>query len=300
LKDIGKIIFYFAGTILLGALLAPPLFWSAHYLADQFNITAMQQFLAGTDFQRFFNRAVLVAAVLMIWPTVKWLRIRSLQDLGLQPDPARWRHLGIGFAIACGSLVLLGAGLIFADLYKLKEPLPIHRLTGVLMTAAVVAVLEETLFRGAIQGLVQRTTSKWTALFFVSAIFSIIHFLKPREDLVPHSDVTWSSGFALIPHAFWQFQEPLLVAGGFATIFLVGLIAGYARLRTNALWLSIGLHAGWIFGKMGFSKLTKRTGSAWPWFGNDLLVGLGPVCVVLLTGVVVWCWLNYADRKKRV
>ncbi len=63
--------------------------------------------------------------------------------------------------------------------------------------------------------------------------------------------IHWWSGLALLPEAFSQFHEPALLLGGFTTLLLAGLILGYARDRTQSLWMPIGLHAGWILGKMG-------------------------------------------------
>ena len=83
--------------------------------------------------------------------------------------------------------------------------------------------------------------------------------------------------------------------GGFTTLFCVGWILGSARLQTRSLWLSIGLHAGWILGIMSFSKATRRIlkiQETLPWFGGDLTVGLGSVAVVLLTGGLVWLYLR--------
>ena len=100
------------------------------------------------------------------------------------------------------------------------------------------------------------------------------------------------SGFVLLPHSFWQFGDPLLVAGGFTTLFFVAMILAWARLATRALWLPIGLHAGWIFGLKTFSALSRHRAPRSLWFGDSLLVGLGSVGVVLLTGGVVWSALR--------
>src|SRR3954467_11639267 len=83
LKDIAKIFAYLAGVILLGALLAPPLYWGAMWLAGHGIFPALAEF----KFQKFFNRAALVAAVLLLWPAIRWLRVRGWHDLGIQPDP---------------------------------------------------------------------------------------------------------------------------------------------------------------------------------------------------------------------
>ncbi|MEA3188004.1 MAG: protease family protein [Chthoniobacter sp.] len=293
MKDIGKIFLYLLGTVFVGALLAPLLFWIAQSLGSHLENARLVALLTETDFQRFFNRAVLVAAFALLWPLVRALRIRNLgEDIGLRRERRPWRRLGTGFAIAMASLALLGTCLIACEIYYIKGNIPWSRIAWLPLTAFTVAIIEEVLFRGAIQGVVQRTATDFFGIFSVAFLFSAIHFLKPPENAVAATQVHWWSGFALVPQAFWQFEQPGLLFGGFTTIFIVGLILGYARCRTRSLWMPIGLHAGWIFGKMSFSKITKRTAEAWPWFGSDMLVGFGPVLILLATGLVVWFWLR--------
>jgi len=59
LKDAARLLGYFAATILLGALLAPPLFWAGQWLAGHSVFPALAKF----DFETFFHRALLLAAV---------------------------------------------------------------------------------------------------------------------------------------------------------------------------------------------------------------------------------------------
>lgn len=298
MKEIGKISLYLAATIFFGALLAPLLFWGAPALAHGLGNARLAAFFAETDFQRFFDRAVLVAAVALLWPLVRALHIRNFgEDLGLRRDSRAWRHFFSGFGIAIFTLAVLGAWVTVADVYNFKANIPWGKIALLPLTAITVALIEEALFRGALQGVVRRTATDGAALVFIAALFAAVHFLKPPENAVAPHEVAWWSGFALVPQAFWQWGEPKLLLGGFSTLFLVGLILGFARIRTRSLWMPAGLHAGWIFSKMGFSKMTRRAAEDWPWFGKDMLIGLGPVLVLLLTWGVVWLWLR--NEKSR-
>lgn len=288
MKEISKIILYLLVTVALAALIAPPLYWAIHWSASH----GFLLFLAKYPFHRVFNRAMLFAALALLWPLAKWLHIRSWSDLNLAPDPARLRNLLRGFLLAFGLLALLGAGLVASPLYEIRPHINWAKLAMLPLTAACVALLEEGLFRGAIQGLIQRSASTATALVFVSALYSIVHFVKPKGHQAAGAAVTWFSGLELIPHAFWQFSQPLLLFGGFTTLFIAGLILGYARLRTRALWMPIGLHAGWIIGKMGLGRVADKTADAPPWFGPDFLVGIAPLLVLVLSACVVWWWLH--------
>jgi membrane protease YdiL (CAAX protease family) len=294
LKDIAKILGYFAAVILLGAILAPPLYWGGQWLAG----LGVFEFLAETDFQKYFNRAILVAAVLLLWPTVRWLRIRGWRELGLRPDQQWFVHLVVGFWIAAVLVAAMAAVYIEVGIYRWKVVLPWSALPRLAFSAVCVALLEEALFRGAILGLFRRTLTKWNAVFWTTTIFAALHFLKPDDDVVI-SPVGVASGFALVPHAFHQFGEPLLLLGGFTTLFVLGWLLGYATIRTGSLWMAIGLHAGVVFVKMGFSKFTKREEAYLPWVGKELQIGLVPVGVLLVALLLVWLWLWYEDRRER-
>ena len=294
MKEVARIIAYFAGVVLLGALLAPPLFWSGNALAARGTLT----FLGDVSFQRYFNRAVLIAALVLLWPAVRSLRIKGWRDLGIEPD-ARWRrHALAGFAIGAGLVAAMALVYVPLGFYRWKAQLPWGKLPSLALSALTVAVIEECLFRGAILGLFRRALRPFTALACVTAIFSILHFLKPDDDFAI-ARVGWLSGFTLLPHTFHQFAEPMTVLAGFTTIFVLGWVLGYATLRTRSLWMPIGLHAGVVFVKMSFAKFTKRDGELLPWIGSELQIGLVPVAVLALGGVLVWLWLRYEPSATR-
>ena len=294
MKEIRKILLFLIGSALLGALLAPWLYWGGKWLAER----TQWEFLIEADFPKFFDRAVLVAAALLLWPTFRSMRIRSLEELGLARDARGWPHLWLGFACAFLCMAAYGGLLLYLGVYRLKIEPPWIALLKVAGSAAVVATLEEWLFRGVILGFFRRALVDWPALFCTSAIFSVVHFLKP-----PAADlgaIDWLSGLRVLPSCFEKFSEPALVGAGFTTLFLVGWVLGWAVFRTRALWLGIGLHAGWVFAKFGFSKLTKRSiTDTMPWLGEDMIVGLGALSVVLCSWLAAWMLLVYVDSRSR-
>ncbi len=290
MKEVARIIAYFAGVVLLGALLAPPLYWAGNALAARGSFT----FLGEVSFQRYFNRAALIAAIALLWPAVRSLQIKGWRDLGLGPD-ARWRqHALAGFLIGAGLVAALALIYVPLGFYRWKPQLPWEKLPGIALSSIVVAVIEECLFRGAILGLFRRALRPFAALLWVTAIFSILHFLKPDDDFTI-ARVGWLSGFTLLPHVFHQFAEPMTLLAGFTTIFTLGWVLGCATLRTRSLWMGIGLHAGVVFVKMGFAKFTKRDAELLPWVGSELQIGLVPVAVLALGGVLVWLILRHED-----
>jgi uncharacterized protein len=296
LKPLLKILLYLVATVVLGTLLAPPLYWGGQWLASQ----DILKWLADTPFRKFFHRGLLIAALVLLWPTAKWLKIHGTQALGLNHNPRWWRDAATGLLVSFLMMTLLAVVLISIHFVKLKTGLHLRPFLKIAGSAITVAFLEEWLFRGAILGLLARTLREGWALFATSALFSVLHFLKPETGHFP-GPVGWFSGFKLIPGSFAQFSDPWMVAGGFTTLFCLGWLLGWARLKTRSLAMSIGLHAGIVIGFMSFSKATKRmmrVQDTLPWFGGDLKVGLGSVIVVLLTGAVVWIILRRRSRQQ--
>jgi membrane protease YdiL (CAAX protease family) len=294
LKALGQILLYLVGTVLIGALLAPPLFWVAQAAGAQIHDEALSAFLARTDFQRYFDRAVTVSALLLLWPLMRELRIQNFgYDLGLVRDRRGPRRCGAGFLVALAPLLILGAVLIATGVYKLHSHFRYGKLAWLPFTALVVALIEEFLFRGALQGAVRKTAVDEFAMIAVAVLYAAVHFLKPPGSETQPGSVHWWSGLALLPDTLAGFRQPGLLLGGFTTLLAAGLILGYARDRTRSLWMPVGLHAGWVLGKVGLLEVTRHS-AAWPWVGPDILIGLAPLLTLMATGGVVWAMLREA------
>lgn len=292
MKDAAKLLAYLAAVLLFGALLAPPLYWLVQSLAGR----GVMPFLARYDFETFFHRALLLGALLFFWPLLRWLGIRRWRDLGLEKSRRAARDAGFGFLAAALPLLCFAATLIAFGVYSIRGSIGVGGIAQRTLSAMVVPFLEEPLFRGLILGALLRAASPMTAMFFTSAFFSILHFLKAPENT--STVVIWSSGFVSIANAFSQFVQPLLFLAGFATLFLLGWILADARLRTRSLWLSIGLHGGWIFAAALFSKIARRQAELLPWLGKNLLVGLAPLGVALVTWAIVRAWIRHVETGR--
>ena len=285
LKAFAQVLLYLAATVLIGALLAPPFYWGAHDVADHLHNTHLTAFLAKTTFPRFFDRAIMITALALVWPLLRTVRIQNFgYDLGLVRDRRGFRRLVAGFLIALLTLLILGGILIAAGVLRARTHLPYEKLAWLPVTAFAVAILEEILFRGALQGMARKTAVDGFAMVTVAIFYAAVHFLKPGA--APITEIHWWSGLALLPDTVSQFRQPALLLGGFTTLLAVGLVLGYARDRTRSLWLPIGLHAGWVLGKMSLTDVTHQT-IAWPWLGPDILIGLAPLLTVLAAWAIV-------------
>jgi uncharacterized protein len=293
LKDVAKLAAYFVATIVVGALLAPILFWSAQSLAAHGIFSSLARY----DFEAFFHRALLVAAVIFLWPLLRVSNIRRIADLDLAPNSNWTRDFFTGAAISAVPLLCCGALLISVHVYLLRHSVAWPRFGRVLVASLTVPFIEETFFRGIVLGVLLRTGRKYVAISVVSAIFAVVHFLKAPERT--SEIVTWTSGFSSIAHAFDGMGDPMLLASALATLFLIAWILADARVLTHSLWLSIGLHAGWIFSSGAFGRLARQQTLGFPWIGQSMLVGIIPLGVAALTWALMRIWLKY-DRLSKV
>jgi len=185
--------------------------------------------------------------------------------------------------------------LIATRILTLKTVLPWTSLVGVLGAAVAVPLIEELFFRGLLLGILLRNLRPSLSALLTAAFFAVLHFLKAPGRT--SANITWVSGFRSLAHSFGQFADPMMVLALFATLFLIGWILADARLRTRSLFLPIGLHSGWIFVAGVVGKLTRRDTAMLPWLGTNLLTGLLPLALGLITWALMIGWLRYADRS---
>ena len=293
MKDAAKLAAFFIGIVIVGALLAPILFWSAQSLAGY----GAFPFLAKYDFETFFHRAILIAAALLLWPFLCISHVHSMADLGLAPNPRWGRDLCAGILLSVIPLLCCGVLLVAFHVYSLRYTFAWTRLGKVLVASITVPFIEEAFFRGIVLGVLLRTGRKYMPILAVSAVFAAVHFFKAPERT--STIVTWASGLNSIAHSFGRVGDPMMLASAFATLFVFGCILAVARVHTDSLWLPIGFHAGLIFASGTFSWLTHRQMVALPWLGKNLLVGIVPLCVAAITWIIVRTWLKY-DRASSV
>ena len=292
MKDVIKLAAYFVATIVIGAVLAPILFWSAQSLAGH----GVFSFLTRYDFETFFHRALLVAAVVLLWPLLRVSQVRSMADLGIVPNPRWGRDLSAGAVVSVIPLLFCGVLLIALHIYALRHSFAWSRFGKMLMASIAVPFIEEAFFRGIVLGVLLRTGRKYIAIFAVSVIFAAVHFLKAPDRT--SEIVTWTSGFSSIAHALDGIGDPMMVVSAVATLFFIGWILADARVLTRSLWLPIGLHAGWIFASGTFSLLARQRIPALPWVGKNLLVGIIPLGVTALTWVIMRIWVKHARASQ--
>ena len=311
---------YTVGVFVLGALFAPVLYGWGKWLLDvcqnhgwdrRPSLAWFMVPLGKTQFRGYFDRAALVVALAGLWPLFKALHMRRAEVLGQSNFANGWRQLLTGFALAVALLFIMGAVFLQTGVCGLNAKADWLGLAAPLASAVTVACLEEFLFRGAVLGVLRRSLGTRGAILWTTLLFSTVHFLKPPLDgaIV---DVRWWSGFQIIPQLFSGFTKWDHLLAEFLLLAAVGWMLACVRVSTNALWGSIGLHAGWVFGMKYFSKLTLpkhalHDGLFAPWIAENTCkaivgsyVGLVPVAVILLTGALMLRLCKFSAQEKEI
>jgi hypothetical protein len=303
-SEVGAALLWVLGAILLAAVITPWLYQGGKWLAATAELRELPSLLesvAGScgraEIDRFYDRALLMSALLLL-PFLR-RRIKHLRhETHTGPDRRKrypWRSIMaqilIGCGIAGGMLWAMGLWLEAIGAYTTKpSPPPFGKiLSKVLIPAIAAPLLEEWLFRGILLGLWLRFAKPITACIGTSLVFAFVHFLEPAKDAVIADPTHPLAGFQLVGKILAHFSDPLFFSTEFAVLFGVGWILAWARVRTGALWFSIGLHAGWVAAFKGFNLFHVAVADhpLRPWgIGSGLSSGLLPLLMLGVTAGV--------------
>jgi membrane protease YdiL (CAAX protease family) len=132
-----------------------------------------------------------------------------------------------------------------------------------------------------------------------SAVYAAVHFLQKAPG---PQRIDWLSGIRLLPELFRIPPEGAGLAPAFFALLLAGAILALAYQRTGSLFMSIGLHAGWIFWLTAYRSLTRGTADGSPliWGGDKLIDGWLPCLILAVVLAGVWRGCGATDRPGRL
>lgn len=330
-SDITKTLIFFILTTACAAAITPWLYNAGMMLVEVEAthrtspvITWLAQKCAHAELPRYFNRAMLLCALLLIGPFIMWMR---LGQTGKQPrqspwrlrlpehsiahdhgqpltrNPRAWLHLTTGFLLAGSLLTLMVWLLLLTGWFSLTHPLDwIEATRESLASAAFAGLVEEWIFRGILLGIFLRSLRPAVAIVSVSLLFAALHFLLPPDGVKVMNPDSLDSGFRMISLIIQRFMHPQTFALSFITLFAMGLILAYARYRTASLWLPIGLHTGWVFVHRIFQHMAELSGKHLAhmevFIGADRKSGLLPLCLLIATGLLVHVFVQISDESR--
>lgn len=305
---------WMALSLVLAAVLAPWLYQAGNHLARAAatgDLPAILEWLGAAcgraDFSRFFSRSLLLAPLLMMPLLFRRLRTVRAASPGRVAPCGRvgWGRallqIAVGCVIAAGMLWVLGLLLKGQGAFVPKpNALGSGKLiVKILVPTLVVPPLEEWLIRGVLLGMWLKFARPLAACVGTSLFFAFIHFLKPPDGWVIADPASPYAGFELLGKVLFHFTNPQFFVTDFATLFVGGMILAWARVRTNALWFSIGLHAGWIAGFKAFNQLYQPAENHL-WGIGETFSGIFPMVTLGLTAVICHFVLQRFETERAI
>jgi uncharacterized protein len=233
---------WFLGAILLAGVIGAAIAYPAFELTQTF---------APWLFHRVASRiAMLVLIAELVW-LCRRLQLRTKRDFGYGLPWRRFLKVSLAWGAVGMLTAALGAWFLLSTHLRVIEPgfvpspLNLLRIFAVgLGSGIAVALLEETVFRGAMHTAIARESGNWAAALMSAPLFAILHFFAKVR--IPPAEIGWGSGFDLLARSFAPLSHPALVFDSFLSWLLVGLILSLSRVLTGNLAVAIGLHAGWV------------------------------------------------------
>ena len=294
LKTYQRVFLSLLGVLFLTCLISP---WGAA------GWDALRSAIPGWEdyrypFSRIFNRLFMVLAIILFLIFRRFLKIGPPKQLGLTPFRQGYGDVLTGFSLALLSFLVVVLTMTFMGVFwpelRLSLGEGFKRSVSAILAAATVGFLEEVFFRGILfKGLLEDW--KPTGAFIgVNLFYSAIHFVRPvQAPTIQGFDPLL--GFKHLAHTFAPFADPLGLFPGLFGLFLLGIVLSYAFVRTGSLYLSIGLHAGWVFGIKTIKVYGNytREGLGWLFGSTDpkFVSGVATWVGFLMVGLIVY-WLT--------
>lgn len=303
-SEVGAAVLWVMVSLLAAAVLSPWLHQGGRWFAglgEAGRLPASLQWIAEScgraKFDRYFSRSLLISALVFLpFLSVRIRHLRSSEVDFHKSRFTRYRPLDIALQIAAAAMIsgvllwLLGMYLANAGAYlpKANQAGFGKLVSKVFLPAVGASVIEEWLFRGILLGLWLRYAKPAVAVAGTSLIFAFLHFLSPPEGTVISDPAHPLAGLQLLGLILFHFANPLFFVAEFVSLVMIGVILAWARLRTGALWFSIGLHGGWIIAFKAYNQLYESVpGNAlhpW-WIGDSLKSGVLPLVTLALTAI---------------
>lgn len=241
-----------AGSLLFGAIAAYPVFIALAHFNE-------------LPFHKVISRTTLFSGLLFSILYLKYCGLLSKQGLawntGRQSKKSMFLYAFIGGATI---LILLDGILIFLGIYQFDPRVDWNVITlarfflKALFAGLMVGIIEEVLFRGALFGGLKKQSSATIALVVTSLVYAAVHFLKYRA--VPESvEIGWFTGVEIFPEALFRFSNPVTI-DSFITLFILGVLFAFIRIRSESIIPCIGLHAGIVTALKFFNYITNYAG----------------------------------------
>jgi membrane protease YdiL (CAAX protease family) len=242
-------------TLLVTATVAYPGYLLAHAINDSWK------------FHRIASRiAMLVALVGVIW-VVRHYRLGNRAALGFAPPTPEYLATAFKYFIAGVAMMIPMLALMFAAHLRLPKLDVVYNAGFVLELVAssvigglIVALIEETFFRGFLHAALERDRGAVTAVVATSLLFAVLHFVGKAR--VPDANLQWASGWQWLQLTLQLFSRPTAIVDAFLVYLGIGVLLGTVRAWMGHTAGCVGLHAGWVAAMLMVRESTRANDAA--------------------------------------
>lgn len=250
------------------------------------------------EFHRFTRILIILSIIVFTVFVLKACNLPLLRTLGFIGTETKPLHLFLT-GLFTGTLIALLLAIIFW-LIELKIPDENHRiwpaLPRIALTGLLIAIIEETFFRGVLMDSFIKKGQIMMAVLLPSALFAILHFIAVQES-PPDATAAWYSGVWKLVDGIRE-KHMLYDAIQTATaLFWAGVFLSLIRLSANHIMPCIGIHCGWIVVAKFNKKLTDTNPDSDFTFlisNYDGFIGWG--AAIWFGLITLWWFLNLRRR----
>ncbi|MBC7984374.1 MAG: CPBP family intramembrane metalloprotease [Candidatus Obscuribacterales bacterium] len=169
-----------------------------------------------------------------------------------------------------------------------------------LLSGFAVAFIEETFCRGAMFSTIERESGLTLAIVLPSLLYAATHFMD-RSLHMPSDQVTYATGLQAVLTLFERFATPLQYVDSFLALTILGVLLALVRLRTGAIAMCIGLHAGgaaviWVLSGLS----TANPQASLSWLAGSYRGVIGWMACVWFGVVALIYWSMTRDIRDRI
>lgn len=277
------IIFIFLST----SFLIPLVYWTIAF------------FVPAMNFQKVASRTILVVVIIFSFFLTRYFAI-GRDRLGYGHFSRKvWNNMLLcafsGVVIIC----ILHVIQHFLGARVLEQQVHYRVFFSALVTALLVSVIEETIFRGVVYSILEKNFNTKLAIVLSAALYSIGHFFKAKDQYF--DIVTWKSGF-LAWYNIYQYVTDGHIVSSVLCLWALGICLALLRKISGHIFYCIGFHFGIVFAVKIATEYTKRVADyEYTWFvrGDIPIASYLTFLLLLFVMVILFVVIKLRDEPSR-
>lgn len=215
-------------------------------------------------YRKYLTYATLISGLIVSGLYLQFYNLLSFSAFGYRGKTSKFlKSMFAGFVYGMAIMLIIEVFLLLLGIHEIDSTRSYSFesiflvLTKAILVGLLIAILEESIFRGGLFTGLYKQTGTIIATLFSSLIYASVHFVR-YKDLPDETDVDLFTGLEMLPYAFRRFYEWYIV-DYFLTLFVFGVLLALMRLKHNSIAACIGVHAGVVMLIKTSKYFTNRT-----------------------------------------